>query len=164
MNSKEKVQIHRGMDKVKKMQFDDALQIFDHLLELNPEIPEAWNNKGVALHRLGRAEEALECYERSLTIDPENMDALRNKGFVLRYLGRLEEALQAYDSVLQKGGEPLDMESTASVLATMGRLEEALECMLLAREAAPIERFEEEIEVLKSMIMQRDGIEMPEEN
>ena len=105
---------------------------------MNPEIPEAWNNKGVALHRLGRAEEALECYERSLTIDPENMDALRNKGFVLRYLGRLEEALQAYDSVLQKGGEPLDMESTASVLAAMGRLEEALECMLLAREAAPI--------------------------
>jgi hypothetical protein len=46
----------------------------------------------------------------------------------------------------------------------MGRLEEALECMLLAREAAPIERFEEEIEVLKSMIMQRDGIEMPGEN
>jgi tetratricopeptide (TPR) repeat protein len=164
MNSKEKVQIHRGMDKVKRMQFDDALQIFERLLEINPEIPEAWNNKGVALHRLGRAEEALACYERSLTLDPENMDAMRNKGFVLRYLGRLEEALQTYDSVLQKGGEPLDMEATASVLAAMGRLEEALECMLLAREAAPIERFEEEIEVLKNMMMQRDGNGVPGDN
>ena len=56
------------------------------------------------------------------------------------------------------------MESTASVLAAMGRLEEALECMLLAREAAPIERFEEEIEMLKSMIMERDGIGLPGEN
>jgi tetratricopeptide (TPR) repeat protein len=164
MNSKEKVQIHRGMDKVKKMQFDEALQIFDRLLDMNPDIPEGWNNKGVALYRLGRAEEALACYERSLIIDPENMDALRNKGFVLRYLGRFEEALQAYDSVLQKGGEALDMEATASVLAAMGRLEEALECMLLAREAAPIERFEEEIEMLKSMILERDGIGMTEEN
>ena len=33
MNSKEKVQIHRGMDKVKRMQFDEALQIFDRVLE-----------------------------------------------------------------------------------------------------------------------------------
>jgi tetratricopeptide (TPR) repeat protein len=157
MNSKEKVQIHKGMDKVKSMRFDEALHIFERVLEANPTIPEAWNNKGVVLFRLGKAEEALACYDRTLSIDPENMEALRNKGFVLRGLGRLEEALQAYDSVLQKGGGALDLEATASVLATMGRLEEALECLLLAREAAPIDRFEKEIEMLKNMIMQRNG-------
>ena len=29
MNSKEKVQIHKGMDKVKSMHFDEALNIFE---------------------------------------------------------------------------------------------------------------------------------------
>ncbi len=158
MNSKEKVQIHKGMDKVKSMHFDEALHIFESVLEANPTIPEAWNNKGVVLFRLGRAEEALDCYDRTLSIDSDNMEALRNKGFVLRGLGRLEEALQAYDSVLQKGGGPLDLESTASVLASMGRLEEALECLLLARDAAPVDRFEKEIEMIKNTIMQRKGI------
>jgi tetratricopeptide (TPR) repeat protein len=93
------------------------------------------------------------------------MEAQRNKGFVLRALGRLEEALQVYDSVLQKdGSKPLDLEATAVVLAALGRPEEALECMLLAREAAPIDRFEKEIEVLQNMIQERKGIAFPGEN
>jgi len=158
MNTKEKVLIHRGMDKVKRMEYEEALEIFDRVLATNSQIPEAWNNKGVALFRLGRAEEAIMCYERSLAMDPENLDALRNKGVVLRSLGNLEEALQAYDSVLQKGGDAVDMESAAAVLIAMGRLEEALSCLYQAIQTAPQERFEEEIEVLKGMILQRDGL------
>jgi len=134
MNSKEKVLIHKGIDKVKRMKYEEALEIFERLLDMNPNIPEAWNNKGVALYRLGRAEEAIECYDRSLAIDPENMDALRNKGLALHSLGRMEEALQVYDTVLQKGGDAIDLESTAVVLIALGRLEEAMHCLLLANE------------------------------
>jgi tetratricopeptide (TPR) repeat protein len=158
MNTKEKVLIHRGMDKVKRMEYEAALDIFDRVLAMNPQIPEAWNDRGVALFRLCRAEEALECYCRSLAIDPENLDALRNKGLVLRSMGDLEGALQAYDSVLQKGGDAVDMESMAAVLAALGRLEEALDCLYQAMQTAPLERIEEEIGVLKSMILKRDGL------
>jgi len=158
MNTKEKVLIHRGMDKVKRMEYEEALDIFDRVLVMNSQIPEAWNDRGVALFRLGRAEEALECYSRSLAIDPENLDALRNKGLVLRSLGDLKGALQAYESVLQKGGDAVDMESMAAVLAALGRLEEALSCLYQAIQTAPLERFEEEIEVLKNMILRRDGL------
>ncbi len=158
MNTKEKVLIHRGMDKVKRMEYEEALDIFDRVLAMNPQIPEAWNDRGVALFRLGRAEEALECYSRSLAIDSENLDALRNKGLVLRSMGDLEGALQAYDSVLQKGGDSVDMESMAAVLAALGSLEEALSILYQAMQTAPLERFEEEIGALKSMILQRDGL------
>ncbi len=158
MNTKEKVLIHRGMDKVKRMEYEEALEIFDRVLDMNPQIPEAWNDRGVALFRLGRAKEALECYSRSLAIDPENLDALRNKGVVLRSLGDLEGAMQAYDSVLKKGGDAVDMESMAAVLAALGRLEEALDCLYQAMQAGPLDRFEDEIGVLKSMILQRDGL------
>ena len=67
------------------------------VLATNPEIAEAWNNKGVALYGLGRSEEALQSYDRCLSTDPENLDALRNKGFLLRGQKKLEEALQVYD-------------------------------------------------------------------
>jgi tetratricopeptide (TPR) repeat protein len=157
MNTKEKVLIHKGMDMVKRMQFQEAVEIFDRVLAMNSQIPEAWNNKGVALFRLGRLEDALICYESSLSIDPDNLEAMRNKGFVLRYLGRMEEALQTYDSVLQRGGEALDMESRATVLMAMGRLEEALDCLYQALRTQPLDRFEEEVRVLMGMIEQRDG-------
>jgi len=157
MNTKEKVLIHRGMDKVRRMEYEEALEIFDRVLAMNSQIPEAWNDKGVALFRLGRAKEAIACYDQSLTLDPENLNALRNKGLVLRSLGDLEGALQAYDSVLQKGGDAVDMESMAAVLAALGRLEEALGCLYQAIQTGPKERIEAEIDVLKRMILQREG-------
>jgi tetratricopeptide (TPR) repeat protein len=157
MNTKEKVQIHRGMDKAKKKEYDAALEIFERVLAANPDIPEAWNNKGVTLYGLGRIEEANECYDRCLALDPENLDALRNKGFLLRNQRKLEEALQVYDSVLQKGGDAFDMESTAAVLAALGRLEEALNCLYLAREEMPLDRFEDEIGLIQDKISARSG-------
>jgi tetratricopeptide (TPR) repeat protein len=156
MNSKEKVLIHRGMDKVKQKDFPVALEIFERVLAANPDIPEAWNNKGVALYGLGRIEEANESYDRCLSLDPENLDAMRNKGFLLRNQRKLEEALQVYDSVLQKGGDAYDMESTAAVLTALGRLEEALNCLYLAREAMPLDRLEDEIGMIQEMISNRE--------
>ena len=156
MNSKEKVLIHRGMDKVKQKDYPAALEIFERVLAANPDIPEAWNNKGVALYGLGRIEEADESYDRCLALDPENLDAMRNKGFLLRNQKKLEEALQVYDSVLQKGGDAYDMESTAAVLTALGRLEEALNCLYLAREAMPLDRLEEEIGMIQDMISNRE--------
>jgi tetratricopeptide (TPR) repeat protein len=155
MNTKEKVLVHKGMDMVKRMQFAEALETFDKVISQNQEITEAWNNRGVALFRLGRNEDALESYDRALSLDPQNLDALRNKGFVLRSMGRLNEALECYNSILKAGGDALDMEAMAAVLAGMGRPEEALQCMLQAIEVQPLERFEEEIEVLKTLVMQK---------
>ena len=143
MKSNEKVLLHRGMDKVKQNKFEEALEIFGRVLAMNQDIPEVWNNQGVALYGLGRIEEALQSYDRCLAIDPENLDALRNKGFLLRNQRRLEEALLVYDMVLQKGGDAFDMESTAAVLTALGRLEEALSCLYLAREAMSLKRLED---------------------
>ncbi len=81
---------------------------------------------------------------------------MRNKGFLLRNQKKLEEALQVYDTVLQKGGDAYDMESTAAVLTALGRLEEALNCLYLAREAMPLDRLEEEIGTIQEMISNRE--------
>lgn len=162
MNNKEKVLLHRGMDRVKQKKYEEALEIFERVLAINQEIPEVWNNQGVALYGLGRSEEAMQSYDRCLAIDPENLDALRNKGFLLRNQKRLEEALLVYDSVLQKGGDAFDMESTAAVLTALGRLEEALSCLYLAREAMPLKRLEDEIEMVKGL-MEQKGILVPQE-
>lgn len=161
MNSKEKALLHRGMDLVRAKKFEPALEAFDKIIAADPDIPEAWNNRGVALYSLGRLDEALESYERSLALDGENMDALRNKAFLLRSQRRLDEALAAYDTVLQKGGDGYDLESTAVVLTGLGRLEEALNCLYLAREQLSFERLEEEIAAVKELMEQR-GIPVPE--
>jgi tetratricopeptide (TPR) repeat protein len=162
MNHKEKILLNRGIDKVKRKKYEEALDIFERVLAMNQEVPEAWNNKAVALYGLGRLEEALESYDQCLALDPENLDALRNKGFLLRNLRRLDEALEVYDCVLQKGGDAYDMESTATVLTALGRLEEALNCLYLAREEMSLPRLEDEIAMVKGLIEKRGSLVLQE--
>lgn len=156
MNVKEKVLIHKGMDKVRQGLYDEAIEIYDRVLSMNPENTHAWNNRGVALFSAGRSEEALECYDRSIGIDPENLDALRNRGYVLRSVGRMDEAMKAYDRVMGAGGDESDLESIATVLVGMGLLAEALDCLNQAMSINPTKRIEKEIIALMFTIEQRE--------
>lgn len=47
-------------------QAQEALQVCDRALALDPHHPQAWLFKGVALHRLGRYDEAYSCYHQAL--------------------------------------------------------------------------------------------------
>ena len=72
----------------------------DKAIMTNPEYPEAFNNRGLALHDLGRRDDALRSYDRALALKPEFPDALKNRGNVLRGLKRFEEALKSYDKAI----------------------------------------------------------------
>ncbi len=157
MNSKVKVMLHRGMDRVRQKRYDEAVALFDQLLAENDQLSDAWNNRGVALFALGRLEEALESYDRCLSLDPENLDAMRNKAFSLRSSRRLQEALALYDRVLEKGGDGYDLEAAAAVLTGLGRLEEALNCLMLAKNTLPLERIEDEIGMVKGLMEKNGG-------
>ncbi len=101
-------------------QLEEALVWYDKALEVNPQNPDAWNNKGACQHKLGRLEEALQSFSRALACDKENAAALRNMGSSLSSLGRLAEALDA----LKKAA---DLEpSNESIWLNIGLIEERL--------------------------------------
>lgn len=62
---------------------------------LEPDNPEAWYNKGMALYRLERYEEAVSSYEEALRLRPDDPEAWYNKGIALSDLERVDEAIQA---------------------------------------------------------------------
>jgi Flp pilus assembly protein TadD len=49
---------------------DIAEKIFDRVTQLKPNDDRAWNNKGIALVRLGRLE-AVKCYDEAIRINPD---------------------------------------------------------------------------------------------
>lgn len=73
-------------------QFDKALENLNKSLELDPDNPELWFARGVALYNLKRYDESLESLNSSLLIDPENGAALYLKGDVLRIVYRVNES------------------------------------------------------------------------
>jgi Flp pilus assembly protein TadD len=64
--------IQNGIRTLQDGDFEVALSFFEQALLLNPDDPDLWNQKGVALRSLGRYDEASECYDKSLQLDPRD--------------------------------------------------------------------------------------------
>jgi len=160
--SKEKVLLHKGMDQVKRGEYELAMDYFSRVLEINPENSDAWNNRGVAFFRMGKITEALSSWDRSVELDIGNLEPLRNKAFALRDQGRLEESLQIYDQLVAQSEEVGDYESKAAVMAALGMLDEALAVLQEAYESSKSPRIEKDIAMLMGFIEASREVEAEE--
>lgn len=89
-----------GMSLFKLGRYEEALQIVDSAIEVRPENPTEWSNKGFVLSALDRNEEALEAFEKALSFEPESPKILTNKGVVYFKMGLFEKALEIFDKAL----------------------------------------------------------------
>ncbi len=90
----------------KQGRLEHALFCVDCGIELEPDHPELWSQKGVVLGKLKRHEAALDCYIRAVTIrdwapPDQTARALRGKGVQLIDLDRLDEAEAALQQSLR---------------------------------------------------------------
>jgi len=162
MKSKERVILLKGVDRIRRGQYTEALEQFDRVLELDVESFDAWNNKGVAYFKMGEGDKAIECYERSLEINPDNLDPLRNIAFVLGSQSRFQEAIDIYDEILARGGDVGDMEAKATNLVGLDRFEEALEILVTAARIKPSPHLDDLIEMLMGVLAGRRSEEQEE--
>lgn len=89
-----------GMALFKLERYEEALEIVDAALELKPESPTGWSNRGFVLSALDRNEEALEAFEKALALDPKSPKILTSKGIVYFRMGLLKKALETFDCAL----------------------------------------------------------------
>ena len=59
-------------------QYEEALALFQSLVEMDPQNASAHTNTGVVLYHLGRFEEALQSFDRALALDPSSQTARMN--------------------------------------------------------------------------------------
>ena len=60
-------------------QYEEALDLFQSLVEMDPQNASAHTNTGVVLYHLGRFEAALQSFDRALALDPTNQTAQANR-------------------------------------------------------------------------------------
>jgi tetratricopeptide (TPR) repeat protein len=78
---------------------EEALIIFNEILEIEPENIAALNGKGSTLMKLDKFEEAETYFDESLSIK-ENSSALINKGIILKNKKEYEKALEYYEKAI----------------------------------------------------------------
>ena len=95
------VWFNKGFELNNLGKYEEAIEAFDRVIDMDPSNAYAWNNKGYALINLGRYEDGLQACEKAIEIDPNNVYAWNNKAWALNNLGRYEEALQSSEKALE---------------------------------------------------------------
>ncbi|MEA2562701.1 MAG: hypothetical protein QOH06_4205 [Acidobacteriota bacterium] len=83
---------NRGGELLRTGKQDEALPWLQKAVTIDPELPGAWINYGVALRRSGDLTRAEEAYRRALEIDPLAVSAYQNLAALLRHQGKPQEA------------------------------------------------------------------------
>jgi tetratricopeptide (TPR) repeat protein len=118
--------------------YEEAGDYLDEVIQLDPNIPEPWVNKGLALFYQGQIEAALECIDKALEIDPKHPHALTCKGMYYERIDDPYEAIRNYDLAIQadpKFADPLI--NKGGVLSNLGRLDEAIGALDAALKLQP---------------------------
>ncbi len=78
----------------------DAIKILQRAIQLSPNMPEPYNNLGIALREEGRLDEAIAVYKKCLSIRPNMVDTTNNLGNAYKDSGDIAETIACYGRTL----------------------------------------------------------------
>ena len=117
---------------------DEAEQIYDAVLGVAPDHPDALHFMGVLKHQRGETEAAIDLIGRSIAVAPAHADAHNNLGNVYREAGQPEKARKAYERAIELNPSHVPaLSNLGLVLRSLGHWEEAIATLERARGLAP---------------------------
>lgn len=93
-NESAMTQIAIGLAELRRNRLGPAEDALRKAIVLAPDLTDAWNGLGSALHRSGRAVEAEKAYDQALKLSPDVAETLINRAILRREFGRKDAALE----------------------------------------------------------------------
>ena len=131
--------------KIKK-QYKKAIREFQHAVEKNPDLHQAFGSLGYGLRKLGRHEEALEAYDQALALAPDYAEAIEYRAEAYLGLNRVDEAKEAYIQLFGRSRKEAD------------KLLEAMKAWLERHQQAPGEVDDAAVEAFAGWVEERSEI------
>src|ERR1051325_10270759 len=107
--------------------WDEAIDAYPRVVEIDPTYAAAWNNLGLLLHRMGHYDDAQEAYATALAQDERCCQAAYNLGSLHEDRGDVELAIRHYRLALELAPDYADAHfNLAAALSRAGRAADAL--------------------------------------
>ena len=119
--------VNRGIAKVAKGQYNDAIADYDIAIQLKPDFAEAYVNRGISYAELGRHVDAIADFDKSIELKPDMAEAYASRGISCAELGRHEDAITNLDIAIQLKPEFAEAYTNRGIVSKMlGRHEDAI--------------------------------------
>jgi arylsulfatase A-like enzyme/Flp pilus assembly protein TadD len=130
--------VNLGIILATQKRYDDAIALYDEVIEMEPGEPVAYMHKGAALRLTGRLEESLEPLDEAIRLDPTFAAAHSQRAMSRYQLGRRDEALAGLQAAAeQMPDEPMFCYRLAQLTADRGELKQAGEWLTRLTEQRP---------------------------
>jgi len=116
-----------GCYQLEKGHLENALELFDAGIKINPIDYKGYANKASALIQMGQAEEALTCYDKAISLKPNDVRVYQGKADLLESQHRYKGAISCYAEALKIEPNNIDLLSfTAICYGNLGNEAEAI--------------------------------------
>jgi tetratricopeptide (TPR) repeat protein/DNA-binding transcriptional ArsR family regulator len=107
--------------------WQESIEVFDIVVDIQPNKYKAWFQRGQSLYFLGKYTEEIESYDRGLKINPNHYETWNDRGVALDDLGKHQEAMYSYDHAIQINPDQANIWSNrGNSLNKLGKYEEAI--------------------------------------
>ena len=79
---------------------DKAINYLDRSIDLNPNFQDAYNNRGIALAKIGKFQESVKDYDSAINLKKDYFDAHLNKGISLRNIEQKNKAIECFKTCI----------------------------------------------------------------
>ena len=91
----------RGVAYSRRLNYKEAIDDFNRAIQLYPEYPAVYNNRGNVLLGLGAVREAIKDFDRALLLAPGYAAAYSNRAGAYMKLGQVDQAIAGYTKAIQ---------------------------------------------------------------
>jgi tetratricopeptide (TPR) repeat protein len=124
-----------GLALANRKRYDEAIEHFEKVLQINPGYIRANANIGFVLRRQEKVDEAIELYKELLKIKPDWPEVHNDLGRAYAYKGMGDEAIECYREALRLRGDFAEaVNNWGMVLKDQGKHEQAMEKFRKAHE------------------------------
>ncbi|KAM3137006.1 hypothetical protein pb186bvf_010919 [Paramecium bursaria] len=115
-----------GFSLYMEAKYEEAIQIYDIAINMEPHNPQGYINKGDSLKKLQRYSEAIQMYDLAIQLDPENWQGYLNKANTLLLQKNTIEAQNVYDLVIRNNSDLKIYQNIGNEFYEQKQYEEAL--------------------------------------